>query len=100
VGWLFFALLGSSGLSVTDDQKFWLLSAVLIASASVCQVAVEAPLRSFINRQYRRLHATLPQRGSIQNELGAPSAARVVLAAPQTASLHPPALPAAVRRSS
>jgi peptidoglycan/LPS O-acetylase OafA/YrhL len=91
VGWLFFALLGSSGLSVTDDQKFWLLSAVLIASASVCQVAVEAPLRSFINRQYRR---------SIQNELGAPSAARVVLAAPQTAPLHPPALPATVRRSS
>jgi peptidoglycan/LPS O-acetylase OafA/YrhL len=103
VAWLFFAVLARSGLSVTDDQKFWLLCVVLIASASLCQLTVEAPLRSFINRQYHRLCAAPPARGVVATDLGAPSAARVLLAAQPSLSLQRrpgSRLPATVRRSS
>jgi peptidoglycan/LPS O-acetylase OafA/YrhL len=57
VAWFFFALLEASGLTLSADQTFALLCTLLVASASIGYVAVEAPLRTFIHRQYRRLRA-------------------------------------------
>jgi peptidoglycan/LPS O-acetylase OafA/YrhL len=60
VAWLFFALLGASGLELTPDQRFWLLSAWLVGAATCSYLLVEAPLRSVISRGYQLLRpATL-----------------------------------------
>jgi peptidoglycan/LPS O-acetylase OafA/YrhL len=53
--WLFFALLGASGLELTLDQRFWLLSAWLVGAATFSYLLVEAPLRSVITRGYHVL---------------------------------------------
>jgi hypothetical protein len=52
---LFFALLGASGLGLTLDQRFWLLSAWLVGAATLSYLLVEAPLRSVITRGYHIL---------------------------------------------
>jgi peptidoglycan/LPS O-acetylase OafA/YrhL len=69
--WLFFALLGASGVGLTLDQRFWLLSAWLVGAATLSYLVVEAPLRSVITRGY---HALWPA------TLAAPDAERRALA--------------------
>jgi peptidoglycan/LPS O-acetylase OafA/YrhL len=58
--WLFFALLGASGLELTLDQRFWLLSAWLVGAATLSYLLVEAPLRSVITRGYHILRPVAP----------------------------------------
>jgi peptidoglycan/LPS O-acetylase OafA/YrhL len=91
IAWFYFALLAASGVHVSDDAKFGLLCFVLIASAAFCHFAVEAPLRTYINRHYRRVRVpTLAGRTRT-------SAAQVVVAPQGAASLE--AAPAARLRA-
>jgi peptidoglycan/LPS O-acetylase OafA/YrhL len=53
--WLFFALLGASGVEVTVEQRFWLLCAWLVGAAAFSYLVVETPMRSLINRGYQVL---------------------------------------------
>jgi peptidoglycan/LPS O-acetylase OafA/YrhL len=76
VAWFLFALLAASGVTLTPDQTFALLCAVLVGSAAVAYLTVEAPLRTFIQRQYGRLRAHGTPRLVEQRLLAAPQAAR------------------------
>jgi peptidoglycan/LPS O-acetylase OafA/YrhL len=69
VAWFFFALLAASGVTLSADQTFALLCMVLVGSASIGYLVVETPLRTFIQRHYRRLRAPAVAPGLVQRRL-------------------------------
>lgn len=64
--WLFFALAAASGVELGADLRFWLLSAWLLAAATLSYLLVETPMRSVINRGYQLLRPRALPRPSVE----------------------------------
>lgn len=74
--WLFFALLGASGVDVGADQRFWLLSAWLVGAAAISYLLVETPMRSVVNRGYQLLRPSTIARPNVNLQVERPGIAR------------------------
>lgn len=51
--WFFFAVVAASGVSIPLDAHFWLLCIWLVGCAAASHLAVEVPMRSFVQRLYQ-----------------------------------------------
>jgi peptidoglycan/LPS O-acetylase OafA/YrhL len=51
--WFFFAVVAASGMSIPPDAHFAILCVWLLACAAASHIAVEVPMRSFVQRLYQ-----------------------------------------------